>query len=484
MSVSSLPSPYGTGCFSQEAYRFIDFLKESGQRFWQILPLGHTGYGDSPYQCFSVFAGNPYFIDPDSLLKEGLLKEEECRQAEIGGRDIDYGQVYLKRYGLLRKAYERWSPHSDFRKFRCSNSWLGDYALFMAVKDKYGGASHMEWDNDIRLKQPQAVQRYRKMLCDSIGFYEFLQYEFFRQWEKLKKYASAAGVGIIGDIPIYAAYDSADVWNDPQLFQLDSDNMPRAVAGCPPDGFSAEGQLWGNPLYDWEQHADTGYEWWINRIAHCLKLYDVLRIDHFRGFDEYFSIPCGDKNAKGGHWEKGPGRELFRAAEKKLGKSEIIAEDLGFMTDTVRKLVKDCGFTGMKVLQFAFDARDTGCRQEHLPHNYGKRCAVYTGTHDNQTIRSWFQTISDSERSEARDYLCDRYTPDDEMHLSFIAAAMRSRAQLCVIPMQDWLGLDDSCRMNTPSVPFGNWKWRLDQDYSRDDLSEKMKRMAVIYGRY
>ncbi|MBQ8780621.1 MAG: 4-alpha-glucanotransferase [Oscillospiraceae bacterium] len=483
LSMSSLPSKYGIGCFSREAYEFIDFLKSAGQKYWQILPLGHTGYGDSPYQAFSSFAGNPYFIDPDSLLKDGLLTEDECKKAVLGEGDVDYGAVYETRYPLLKKAYGRWHADSGFKKFRTSEKWLSEYALFMALKDSFGGKPWSEWDNDIRRGEPQAVERYRRKLEKEIVFYEFIQYEFFKQWRQLKNYASSAGVEIIGDIPIYCALDSADVWSAPELFQLDGDNVPIAAAGCPPDGFSAEGQLWGNPLYDWEQHRETGYSWWISRLSHCFKLYDVVRIDHFRGFDEYFSIPWGSRNALNGKWKKACGRELFKAAEKALGKKEIIAEDLGFMTDSVKRLVKACGFPNMKVLEFAFDSRDTGNREDYLPHNYGRNCAAYTGTHDNQTIQAWFKTISDGERQAARDYLCDSFTPDDKLYKAFIALVMRSRADLCIIPMQDWLGLDDTSRMNTPSTSEGNWKWRLEKSSLTKELCSEMKKMTEIYGR-
>ena len=358
LSVSSLPSKYGIGCFSEEAYRLVDFLKESGQTYWQLLPLGPTGYGDSPYQSFSAFAGNPYFIDLDEFVKEGLLTDDECRAADPAKvEDICYSEVYKTRYALLRTAYENSNISCDkaFKDFCNKNEWLSDYALFMALKNHFGGTAWTEWDDEIRLRRPEALQVYENKLHEEVNFYKFMQYHFFRQWDALKSYASAHDVKIIGDIPIYAAFDSADVWANPELFQLDEDNLPKAVAGCPPDGFAADGQLWGNPLYDWEYHKKTGFEWWIRRLAHCFRLYDVVRIDHFRGFDEYYSIPYGDETAVNGHWEKGPGMELFTAVENALGKKEVIAEDLGFVTDTVKQLVRDSGFPNMKVLEFAFD---------------------------------------------------------------------------------------------------------------------------------
>lgn len=486
LSISSLPSKYGIGCFSEEAYKFIDFLKASGQSFWQILPLGPTGYGDSPYQSFSAFAGNPYFIDLDEFVEMGILTEEECRESECGEEDsVDYSVLYSKRYPLLMKAYKNCDITDDpeFCMFCKETEWLEDYALFMAIKDEFGGKSWDEWDEDIRQREPEVLKEYSERLSEETGFYKFLQYCFFRQWNRLKEYAEENGIKIIGDIPIYASFDSADVWASPELFQLDEKNIPKAVAGCPPDGFAADGQLWGNPLYDWEYHKKTGFEWWIKRLAHCFKLYDVVRIDHFRGFDEYYSIPYGDKTAAGGHWEKGPGMELFNAVEKALGKKEVIAEDLGFVTDTVKQLVRDSGFPNMKVLEFAFDSRDTGSRGDYLPHNYGENCVAYTGTHDNQTITSWFEAITDEERIMAREYLCDEYTPAEKLYLPFIAVIMRSRANLCVVPMQDWLGLDDSSRMNTPGVVGINWKWRMRSEQINEDFCKLIFQMTEIFGR-
>ena len=487
LSVSSLPSKYGIGCFSESAYKFVDWLKCAGQTYWQILPLGPTSYGDSPYQSFSTFAGNPYFIDLEEFVKKGMLTQEECAAADLETREdsVDYYKMYYNRYPLLRKAYERSRIQND-KDFECfcqENEWLEDYALFMAVKDEFGGLAWNEWDEDIRLRDVAAMERYQKKLADEVCFYQFLQYSFYQQWTKLKQYANENGVQIVGDIPIYVAFDSADTWANPKLFQLDKENLPIAVAGCPPDGFSADGQLWGNPLYDWEAHKATGYAWWIKRLAHCFRLYDVVRIDHFRGFDEYYSIPYKDTTAVNGHWEKGPGMELFRAVEKVLGKKDVIAEDLGFMTDSVRRLVKDSGFPNMKVLEFAFDSRDTGSRNDYLPHNYEENCVAYTGTHDNQTIQSWFATISEEEREMAREYMCDHYTPDEELYTSFIGLIMRSKANICIIPMQDYLGYDDSSRMNKPSTVGENWKWRMKAADMNDTLCREVCHMTWMYGR-
>ena len=484
LPISSLPSKYGIGCFDKAAYAFVDFLKDAGQTCWQILPLGQTSYGDSPYQSFSTFAGNPYFISLDALCDEQLLTKEECEAVALPDTDyIDYSRLYETRYSLLRKAYSRMENDNAVSEFTASQPWLEDYALFMALKDHFGGVSWDNWTEDIRLRKEEALKHWKERLAKEIGFYQFLQYQFFRQWNNLKAYANANGIRIIGDIPIYVAFDSADAWANPELFQLDGMGLPKAVAGCPPDGFAADGQLWGNPLYDWEYHKGTGFKWWIERLRQCFAMYDVVRLDHFRGFDEYYAIPYGDKTAKNGHWEQGPGMDLFHAVEAALGKREVIAEDLGFMTDSVRQLVKDSGFPNMKVLEFAFDSRDTGSRNDYLPHNYNENCVAYTGTHDNQTITAWFQTITDEERSMAREYLCDEFTPDKKLHKVFISLIMRSRAKLCIIPMQDWLGLDDKSRINVPSTVGTNWKWRLLPTDLSDTLKEEIFKTTQIYGR-
>ena len=369
MPVFSLPSRYGIGSFSKSAYQFVDMLKKAGQKYWQILPLCPTSYGDSPYQSFSTYAGNPYFIDLDQLIEEKLLTRKECQACGFGDdpQDIDYGKLYENRFKLLRKAYERANVGEDqeFEAYRRENAWwLDDYALFMAVKDQFDGVAWNEWAEDIRLRWSNAMDYYRRELYYEIEFYSYLQFVFMKQWKKLKNYANINGIEIIGDIPIYVAFDSADAWANPELFQFDAENLPTAVAGCPPDGFSADGQLWGNPLYRWDYHRETGFDWWIRRIAYCSELYDVVRIDHFRGFDEYYSIPYGDTTARNGHWEKGPGIALFEAAKNRLGELNIIAEDLGYITDSVKKLVADSGFPGMKVLEFAFDSRE---KSDYLP---------------------------------------------------------------------------------------------------------------------
>lgn len=463
LPVSSIPSPYGIGMFSKSAYDFVDFLVEAGQTYWQILPLGPTSYGDSPYQSFSTFAGNPYFIDLEALIEEGVLTKAECKKAdcEQNCHYVEYGLLYKKRFALLRKAYERSeiSNDKDFLKFVDENqSWLKDYALFMAVKNCFDGVSWLEWAEDIRLRWGNAMEYYYREYAQEIEFYEYLQYKFMQHWLKLKAYANEKGIRIIGDIPIYVALDSADVWAHPDLFQLDKDRVPTAVAGCPPDAFSDKGQLWGNPLYRWEMHKNQQYDWWVRRMEHCYQLYDVVRIDHFRGFDEYFSIPYGDEDATGGHWEKGPGLELFRALETRLGHKDIIAEDLGLMTDSVRRMVKESGYPNMKVLGFAFDVDG---QSDHLPHRYDKNCVVYTGTHDNETIMQWFDGLTKKELAFVHDYMNNAQTPREDVRWDFIRLAMLSTADTCIIPIQDYLGLGAEARMNFPSTLGDNWKWRL-----------------------
>lgn len=488
--VTSLPSPHGVGTMGKTARDFVDFLAAAHQTYWQVLPLGHTGFGDSPYQCFSAAAGNPYLIDMDLLVEDGLLTADEVRQGDFDASPdtADFEQLADTRWPLFRKAYSRVTPEmrEEIAAFTEKNSeWLPDYALFMALKEeKYHHMPVYMWpDKDVRDRKPAALEKVTAELRDEVDFRIFLQYIFFKQWTALREYANEKGIQIIGDIPIYVAMDSADTWAHPELFQLDEENVPVAVAGCPPDGFSATGQLWGNPLYRWDYHRNTGYQWWISRLSYVFRLYDVVRIDHFRGFDEYFSIPYGAENAIGGHWEKGPGIDLFRKVEQALGWKQVIAEDLGYVTDSVRQLVHDSGFPGMKVLEFAFDSRDSGCANDYLPHNYPENSVAYTGTHDNETIAGWWKSIMAKERKLARDYLCDNYTPDKELHKCFISLVMRSSAKLCVIPMQDYMGLDNSCRMNQPSTVGKNWKWRIRKRELTVKLQKEIQGIALRYGR-
>ena len=488
LPITSLPSKYGIGSFSKSAYDYVDWLKEAGQTFWQILPICPTSYGDSPYQSFSTYAGNPYFISLEDLVEEGVLTAEECDAMDFGEdpTDIDYEALYENRYILLTMAYERSdiSKNPDYQKFLANNRWwLDDYALFMSLKNFFKGKCWNEWPEDIRLRYGYSLDYYRRELYFDIEFQMYMQFKFFQQYNKLKAYANEKGIKIIGDIPIYVAMDSADTWANPQLFQLDENNNPTAVAGCPPDGFSADGQLWGNPLYRWDYHKQTGYQWWVTRLWYAFQLYDVTRIDHFRGFDEYYSIPFGEDTARNGHWEKGPGIDLFRAVEANLGWHEVIAEDLGYVTDTVRQMVIDSGFPGMKVLEFAFDTRDTGSAADYQPHNYIENSVVYTGTHDNETLVGWFGSISKEELQLARDYLCDQHTPKKYLYKSFIAMAMRSVSKYCIIPMQDWLGLDNSCRMNFPSTIGTNWRWRLTEEQLSEELQKEIRTVTRRYHR-
>lgn len=491
LAVTSLPSRYGIGCFSQSAYDFVDWLADAGQTYWQILPLGPTSYGssgDSPYQSYSAFAGNPYMISLEALIDEGVLTREECDAVDFGEdeSDVDYEKLHAGRFTLLRRAYERSdiSQNAEYRQFLRDNGWwLGDYALFMALKSFFGGVSWLEWPEDIRLHWGFALDYYRRELYYDVEFQCYLQFQFSRQWKKLKAYANSRHIAIIGDMPIYVSPDSADVWAHPELFQLDERNVPTAVAGCPPDGFSADGQMWGNPLYRWDLHRETDYEWWASRLWRSYQLYDVVRLDHFRGFDEYYAIPRGSASALEGHWEKGPGIDFFRRIEQKLGMHGIIAEDLGYMTDSVRGLVRESGYPNMKVLEFAFDENDEYGGNEYLPHHYTRNCVVYTGTHDNETVAGWLAGITEGQRKRVRAYLGDDYTPDAELWRAMLALAMRSCADVCIIPMQDYLGLGNDSRMNKPATVGENWRWRVKESLLTREVQRDMLAMTQRFGR-
>ena len=485
LPVSSLPSKYGIGCFSKSAFEWIDFLQESGQTFWQILPLGPTSYGDSPYQSFSTFAGNPYFISLEELIEEGLLTREECEAANLGTNPsyVDYEKQYENRNPLLHKAYENSKKRedADFLKFEEEQkAWLSDYALFMALKDVHDKQAWNTWEKELIRKEPEVLAKYREELADEICYYEYLQYWFLKQWLKVKKYANDRGIRIIGDIPIYVAFDSADAWMNPELFAFDEDMNPIEVAGCPPDGFTADGQLWGNPIYDWEYHKKQNYAWWIRRIRHCEVLYDVVRIDHFRGFDEYYTIPYGMTNARIGEWKKGPGIALFHEVKKHVKNIEIIAEDLGYMTQSVRDLVAETGYPGMKVLQFAFDSRE---ESDYLPHNYERNCVVYTGTHDNDTILGWYYVMSEEDREFSKEYMGNAKSTDEELPWDFIRMSMESVANLAVTPMQEFLGLGTEARINYPSTLGNNWKWRLLPEQFTPELAKRIYRLTQITAR-
>ncbi len=485
LPVSSLPSPYGIGCFSKEAYEFVDQLKEAGQTYWQILPLGPTGYGDSPYQSFSAFAGNPYFIDFDTLKEQGLLKEGEYEKRNYGDRAdyVDYGRLYEVRYEVLRKAFERFDiTGKDFLDFcEKEKEWLDDYSLFMAVKQKNAQKGWNEWDEAIRLREKSAIASYEAEAVDEIRFHKFLQYVFSEQWSALKRYANDKGIRIIGDIPIYVAFDGADCWAAQEMFQFNENHEPAAVAGCPPDAFSDDGQLWGNPLYDWDYHEKTGFAWWIRRMKRSFELYDRVRVDHFRGFDQYYCIPYGDTTARNGHWEDGPGMKLFNVLRESLGEGlDIIAEDLGFLTDSVLKLVKDSGYPGMKVIEFAFDSREDS---DYLPHNYGKNCVVYTGTHDNQTLSAWIDELQPDDYAMLSDYVDIEGKDREGIVWAINRMTLASVADTAIIPIQDYLALGCEARMNQPSTTGSNWKWRLLPGQVTPELCDRIKRMSRTYGR-
>lgn len=484
MPISALPSPYGIGTLGAKARAFVDFLAEGGQSCWQILPIGPTGYGDSPYQSFSSFAGNPYFIDLDTLAEEGLLEPGEYQDLPWGEdpAKVDYGLLYETRYPVLRKACQRLlaQGREDFFQFcEAESDWLEDYALFMALKDRHGGASWFEWELELRLRKPHAMERAKAGLAAETNFWKGVQYLFFEQWKALKNYANGKGIAIIGDLPIYVSGDSADVWADQKQFQLDKEGRPTEVAGCPPDGFSADGQLWGNPLFDWERMKKDGYAWWLRRIAFQFRLYDTLRIDHFRGFDSYYAIPYGEATAKNGRWRPGPGIGFFRKVNQTLGEKDIIAEDLGFLTPSVRQLLKDSGYPGMKILEFAFDSRDSG--SDYLPHRYPNHCVVYTGTHDNDTILGWMATAPKDDVAFAKEYL--RLTEEEGYHWGMMRAAWASVADLAVMQFQDLLGLGSEGRINIPSTQGGNWLWRALPGTYSEELAQRLRRETALYQR-
>lgn len=484
--VLSLPSPHGIGCFSREAYEFVDFLEKAGQSYWQILPIGPTGFGDSPYQSFSSFAGNPYFIDLDTLVSEGLLTEEECRSYSFGSdpRRVDYGALYESRSAVLKIAFLRFKEKDepeDYRKFLEDNAyWLDDYALFSSIKDDCGGRQWTEWDEDLVCRKKEALDAAADKLKDEIEFYRFRQYEFEKQWQKLHAYAAGKHVKIIGDMPLYVALDSADAWSAPEQFLFDENHLPAAVAGTPPDAFSATGQRWGNPLYDWDYMKKNHYKWWISRIRRNFELYDVIRIDHFNGLDSYYAIPYGDETAENGTLHKGPGSDLFRAVKDELGDVPVIAEDLGNMTDSIRKMREETGFPGMKVLQYAFDWSESS---DYLPYKHEENCVVYTGTHDNQTTRAWIESISDHDRDYARRYINSIYTDYGQFTWDFIREAFRSHADLCIVPIQDFLVCGNEARMNTPGTSGSNWQWRTVPGQLSDELAKSIFEMTKLYGR-
>ena len=480
MHITSLPGPYGIGTMGQQAYRFIDFLKKSGQRKWQILPLNPTGYGDSPYQSCSTFAGNPYLIDLETLIQEGLLLPEEVQSITWSREEnkVDFGIIYENRQKVLRLAYRRFAGGEKFDRFCRENSdWLPDFALFMTLKEANGGKAWYQWDEKLKFRDPDALWQVRQEKKDQLRFYSFVQYLFDTQWRALRAYAHEAGVTIIGDVPIYVPLDSVDVWISPELYQLDEKLDPIAVAGCPPDAFTQDGQLWGNPLYRWEAHRKDGYSWWIRRMAAAAKRYDVVRIDHFRGFESYWSVPYGDETARNGKWVKGPGLELLKALRKSLPEVKLIAEDLGFITPEVMEMRDASGFPGMKVLQFAFDAEDS----DYLPHNCPRLSVCYTGTHDNMTVKGWLETATKTCRDYAVRYM--RLNPEEGDTWGVIRTAMATASDLCIMQMQDLLDLGQEGRMNTPGTNGGNWTWRAEPGYTSDALAERLYSLTKLYSR-
>lgn len=483
MHISSLPSPYGIGTMGKEARKFADFLEKAGQKYWQILPICPTSYGDSPYQSFSSFAGNPYFIDLETLCKEKLLKKSECESFPWGENPhyVDYGVMYQSRYQLLRLAFNRFKkdiPDEFYTFCKKEAEWLEEYALFMALKDAHGGVAWFEWEDELRLRKPEALEAARREYADNILFYKMLQYLFYKQWWSLKEYVNGKGIEIVGDVPIYVAGDSADVWANPSQFYLDENLNPIDVAGCPPDAFSADGQLWGNPLFRWDVMKKDNYEWWTKRIKAVSKLYDVVRIDHFRGFDSYYAIPAKDTTAKNGEWRQGPGMDLFKTLKRRLGKLNIIVEDLGFLTPSVLKLVADSGFPGMKVVQFAFDSREGS---NYLPHTYPTNCVVYTGTHDNDTIMGWMKTAPKASVKFAKEYL--NLTKEEGYNWGMMRGAWGSVADTAIVTMQDIIGAGSEARMNTPSTLGGNWEWRATSDQIDNKLAKRVYKYMEMYGR-
>ena len=486
MHITSLPTAHGVGTMGQEAYDFLDFLKKAKQKYWQILPLGPTGYGDSPYQADSIYAGNPYLIDLDALVKEELLTAEEVAEPFWGDNPAatDYGALYNSRFDLLGKAYRRgWESRREaVAAFERENShWLPDYALFKALKSRFGMKAWTEWpDEDARLHNTERVlARYGEELREAMEQCVFTQYLFHRQWNDLRGYAKKLEIQIIGDVPIYVPMDSADVWSQSWYFQLDEQRRPEAVAGVPPDYFSADGQLWGNPLYDWDRMKEDGYRWWIGRLRAATQLYDVVRIDHFRGLESYWAVPYGEETARNGQWRKGPGECFIRAIQENLPGMPIIAEDLGFLTEEVMALRAFSGYPGMKILQFAFDSREPS---NYLPHCYDNNCVCYTGTHDNATMKQWLDEVKEEDLAYAREYL--GLSDSEGIITGVIRGGMSSVADLFVAQMQDWLELGASARMNEPGIlGNGNWCWRMLPDALSDELAEKIARMTVLYGR-
>lgn len=485
MHISSLSGSYGIGRMGKAAFEFVDWLEKAGQRIWQILPLSPTSYGDSPYQSFSVNAGNPYFIDLELLCDEGILTKSDIEKLDWGDNpcDIDYEKVYRSTYKVLKTAYDCFVKQNceaeKFEAFKAENPWVYSYGLFMALKFEHGGASWDKWESELVFCEKEAIEEAEERLADEIDFHAFLQYKFYSQWQALKAYANGKGIKIVGDIPIYVAYDSVEVWQQPELFYLDSEKKPVEVAGCPPDCFSPTGQLWGNPLYDWDCHRKNGYSFWIDRISAAAKLYDIVRIDHFRGFDSYYSIPYGREDAVIGKWNKGVGIELFRAVKAKLGEIDIIAEDLGFITKSVERLLRQSGYPGMKVLEFGFES---GGKSVYLPHNFkSSNCVCYTGTHDNDTVYGWANSLKGEELKFCKSYL--NVKTRKGICEAMLRLAWSSIADRAIAQAQDILELGSEARMNIPSTLGTNWRFRAKDGAFTDELAKKLRELTVLYNR-
>ena len=481
MHITSLPGSFGVGTLGSEARDFVDFLHTAGQKCWQLLPVGPTGYGNSPYQSCSSFAGNPYLVSPEILADSGLLTQEELEAAKVPAGDrVDFGWLYNTRIDLLRKAFLRFEPDEDYQIFCAgAGNWLGDYALYQALKTRFYGAAWYAWPEELKHRQADAIWQARRELAEEIRLHSFIQYQFFCQWQQLRAYAKEKSIRLIGDLPIYVPMDSVEVWVDPELFQLDDKLDPTAVAGCPPDGFSADGQLWGNPLYRWDVMEHDGFGWWIRRLEAAGKLFDTLRFDHFRGLESYWAIPYGDDTARNGKWVKGPGIRLVEAVKKQLPGLRMIAEDLGFLTRDVLDLRDASGWPGMKVIQFAFDSREPS---DYLPHTYTANSVCYTGTHDNLTMGQWFREADPTAVAYAKEYM--GIGPGEDPVRETIRVALSGVSNLCVIPMQDWLGLEGEGRMNFPgTLSDSNWTWRLKDAIMLGTLAESIRRMTALYGR-
>ncbi len=481
MHISSLPSAYGIGDFGAASYQFVDFLKETKTKYWQVLPMGITSYGDSPYQSFSAFAGNPYFIDLQQFIDHGWLSEADVAKTDLGDDpgEVDYAALYYNKYPLLRQAFQNAFPEikDALHTYLKEESWLHDFALFMAIKDFHDGRSWQEWAETYKRRDQKTLDAFEEDHHEDIMFWVFTQYYFKTQWDALKQYANNDGIQIIGDIPIYVAIDSADVWANPEFYKLDENLAPTVVAGVPPDLMSEFGQLWGNPIYDWDAHEADDFKWWIKRIEESFRLYDSVRIDHFRGFEAYWEVPFGSETAVGGEWVKGPGVRLFHAINAALGEQDILAEDLGFITTEVHKMIEETGYPGMNIVQFGFG----GDNAEFAPHNHQYNSIAYTSNHDTMTMEGWLFQANTEELRRAKDYL--NLTHQEGYTNGFIRATYSSHAYLAIVPMQDWMVLNNTARMNEPSTLGGNWVWRVTDGYLTDELKEKITNMNQIFGR-